>query len=385
MWKCQRCYGSGIDPRKFTGRSGWAVRSVASDAWTLSHKDPLEAMRRAERKASYGRLVLPESYVPAYPNSKSLRALVPEVPAGSTFAGKPGFNAFKSAWDKAAGHVRAHFLCCYAYEVAKKALPLVGQAGGDHDPRIDAERLDLKTMLLNAPTVDATELSAFPEDWGGKWVFVQGVYKGTDQEFSGRDRTAFEIATRLPHNLHLYTYLPVAKRFHEVGASEAHAPPFLKAIALKYPYDTLSRATKELKAGDHIRFLGRALVRKDRNPETSLEVWDIQSFVDELTRQRMALIRKPVTFRFEETPLSEALYFLSLLTGTKIRVEVQNVAALTVCGRIASRPLAEGLNTLIGDMKLHWVFDDKSSGLKVVQTASEQELTDRGQVLKHMK
>lgn len=385
MARCKTCSGSGLSMTKITGRPAWAVRSVANDAWTLRNRDPFQSLQRMERKVGDGRLVLPEGFKPSYSLSKLLREMLPEVPIGARFSGMPAYARFKTAWDAAAKQVRANFLCNYAYEASQNSLPTVGHAGGDYAPVLSAEGLDLKRIRARSPTADATEVSAFPASWGGKWIFVEGVFKGVDDSLSGRDRIAFDIDSKLPNNLHSHVYLPLAERYHKLGATEPRAPPFLKMIALNYPYENVSKTAKGLKAGERVRLLGRVLYREDRNPETSLEVWDIEVFVDEETQKNLALIRKPVTFRFQDTPLSESLYFLSLVTGTKIRLDAKDAEGLTVNGRATGQPLAQALSTLLKDVKLEWVFDDKGSGLKVVQGAKAEEKEARDKVVSHLK
>ncbi|MCW8131566.1 MAG: hypothetical protein KIS92_14550 [Planctomycetota bacterium] len=388
MARCPDCQGSGLDLNKLDSKTRPVIKSVADASWGRPNDEPARAMKDLGGKVVFDKLKLPDGFKPPYPTTQKLRALLESVPVAPDWEKSPAYQNFKNEWRKLPRQDRAQFLCCYADEVAGNALPAAGAAGGDEakieDPG-EAAKLDLEKIRQTAPTVSATMLSALPEDFAGQWVWVGADYKGPDATLSGRDRVAFEIATSLPHNLHPFAFVEAAKPIHAAAGKEKNAPPFLATLVAKYPYEAIGKRAESLKDKDYLQMFGRVLYRKDRNPETSLEVWDFSIDVKPEIAGLLEMVRKPVTFHFEDTPLTEAAQLLSLLTGTKIRVDVPKEAQMNVNARVTKQNLASALNDLLKEAKLNWVFDEKEPGVKIVPEPKPEELEKREDVTRHLK
>ncbi len=387
MTRCVHCAGSSLDVVKLASRLRWGVKSLADLAWGDRSRDPMEAMKRVEKKAAYGKMTFPESLKPAYAVSKNLRALLPSVPVDRAFSKSADYKKLTALWAKASKNAKANFLCCYAVESAQNAMPsAVGagvEGGGVSTSALDSP--DIKKLKTQAESASASVISAFPEDWAGKWVSVEGAYRGTDSNWSGKDRHALQFETGKIHNLHPYCFIPATRKPHRIAANEPNAAPFLKAIAEQYPYDQMYEKIGALTEGDKVRLIGRFVYRKDHLPESSLEIWGIESFLDEKMQQNLALVRKPVTFSFQDTPLGEAAYFLSLVTNTKIRLGSKDWANLNVSGKANKESLAFALSRLIKKARLVWVFDDKKAGLKIAEKPAPSEVKTRDAVLQYLK
>lgn len=388
MARCQDCLGSGLDLNRLDSKARPIVKSIADAAWGRANDEPSRAMKDLGGKAVLDKLKLPDGFKPGYPTTKKLREMLPCVPVGPDWEKTPEYQKFKTAWRSAPRQERGQFLCCYAHETAGNALPAAGASGGDEgrfEEPADASKLDLNKVRLTAPTISATMLSALPEDWAGQWVWVSADYTGADASLSGRDRSCFEIKTPLTHNLHPFVFIDAAKPIHTALAKEKGAQPFLATLVAKYPYDDLTKRSGALKAGDYLQMFGRVLFRKDRDPETSMEVWDFTIQVNPQVAALLEMVRKPVTFHFEETPLAEATQLLSLLTGTKIRVDAPKEAQMNLNARVTKEPLAFALREMLKEAKLSWVFDDKEPGVKIVQDPKPEENEKREEVLRHLK
>lgn len=386
--RCPDCLGSGIDLQKLDSKARPVVKSIADAAWGRPNDEPSRAMKDLSGKAVLDKLKLPDGFTPGYPTTKNLRKQVPSVPVGNDWEKSPEYQKFKAEWRALPRQERAQFLCCYAHEAAGNALPAAGATGtGEPAPEVAAEpeKLDLDKIRLTAPTVAATLVSALPEDWAGRWVYVSADYKGPDASLTGRDRVAFEVGTKPPHNLHPFAFIEAAKAIHAANAKEKNAPPLLATLVARYPYRDMDRRANALKPGDHLQMFGRVLYRKDRDPETSLEVWDFNVDINPEVAALLELVRKPVTFHFEETPLTEAVQLLSLLTGTRIRIDAPKEALMNVNLRVTQAPLAFAMRDLLKEAKLAWVFDEQAQALKIVQEVKQEELTRRDDVLRHLK
>lgn len=386
--RCPDCSGSGLELTKLTARLRMIVRTVASQAWERANDEASHALKDALGTVVRDKLKLPESYAPNYATTQKLRDLLPAVPTSADWPKGKEYLVFVVEWKKTSRQDRGQFLCQYAFECAKNVLPQAGAAGtaDDRTQEVpDAAQLDINKIRLTAPTVTPTEMSALPEDWAGKWVWCGALFKARDGTFSGTDRKALLVESPKPHNLHPFVFVEEAKRSHATVAREPNAPPYLATLVTNYPYSAMTRRTEQLKEGDFVQMFGRVLFRKDRDPETSLEIWDFDITLDPRTQALLSMIRKPVTFHFEETPLTEVAELLALLTNTKIKVEVPEAERPKINARATQEPLAFALRDVLKDHKLEWVFDETQQGLKIVAEPKPEESDQREKITRHLK
>ena len=387
MARCPGCAGAGIDLERVDGRTRMTLKSAADAAWGRPNEDVCRAMKEVADVALRDKLRLPADYVPVAPEQQAWRELLPAVPVGADFEPSAAGKKLQALWKKAARQERGRFLCGYAFEAAQGAAPAIPGAveePGKEEPGA-AKALDLPALRMAAPTASATEVSALPEEWAGKWVWIQALYQGPDASLSGKDRAAFTLESGRAHNLHPYVYLVPAKAEHAEAAKGAFGTSILKILAAQYDYEGLARANAALRPGDRLHMFGRVLYRKDRDPETSLEVWSFDIHADQEVERWLAQLRKPVTFRFEETPLIEAIQFLALLTNTRIRLSLPKSGEVTLSARATQQPLAFALRDMLKDARLSWIFDDGKEGLKIVQDPNPAELAKVERVVRHLK
>lgn len=383
--RCPECVGTGVEQKQIDARQRWTVKSISDNAWTRKNDDPLRAMKDAAGQALAKNLRMPEGFAANYPTTAKLRALIPSVPPPDDFAASPEYKAFLEGWRKLPQQDRGNFLCQYAFEVSMSALAeAVAQPAGEEAQ--EEGNADLAELRRTAPVASATLLSALPDEWAGRWVWVEAVYAAPDADWSGDQKTSFQLTTPQAHNLHPFVYLPEAKKAHTAGAADAAANPHVKLLASLYGYESLSKQIAELKKDDQVRLFGRVLYRTSRDPETSLEVWGVDVLASPETQKLLALVRKPVTFNFEETGLSEAVEMLALLTNTRIRIDVPKGGAEVVLNaRATKQPLALALQEMLKEAKLAWVFEDAGSGLVVVQEPKPEATRRVESVLSYLK
>lgn len=385
LGRCASCAGSGLEINQLESRTRFPVRALADRAWTRNYPDAITAMRDCFALAQQRKVTLPPGFVPDYPSSKNLRDVLREIPVPDDFASDTAHAKLEALWKAAKPEVRANFLCCYAFEAVQNTVPAAGEVTGVADPaNALAAPPDLARLRAAAPTVGATELSALPETWAGRWVWVAGTYEGPDEPFSGKDRLALQIKTEAVNNLHPYVFRANAQKLHADAANENGAPPLLKLLAANYPYADVAAKAGDLRAGDPFQALGRVVYSKDRNPETSLEVWDLMVRADPKTRELLERVRMPVTFHFQDTPLAEGAQLLTLLTGTKIRIDAKQAGELPMSVRATERPLAEALAEMAKAANVAWVFDEEN-GVRIVAAAKPDEQARVEQVMRYLK
>lgn len=383
--RCTACAGSGLEINQLEARTQYPVRSVADRAWTRNYPDALTGMRDCFAAAQQRKVTLPPGFVPDYPSSKKLRDALPEVPVPDDFGNGDSAANLEALWKAAKPEVRANFLCCYAFEAAQKSQPAAGELSGAADPaNALAAPPELAKLRASAPSVGATEVSALPETWAGRWVWIAATYDGPDASLSGKDRLALQIKTETPNNLHPFVYRAEAQALHAKASGEEGAPPLLKLLGTSYPYADVGAKAGDLQAGDAFQALGRVIYSKDRNPETSLEIWDLMVRADPKTRELLERVRMPVTFNFQDTPLAEGVQLLTLLTGTRIRIDAKQAAELPLSVRATDRPLAEALFEMAKAANVAWVFDEEN-GVRIVATAKPEEQARVEQVMRYLK
>ncbi|MCK6470753.1 MAG: hypothetical protein L6R28_03305 [Planctomycetes bacterium] len=385
LGRCTACAGSGLEINQLESRMRFPVRALADRAWTRNYPDALTGMKDCFALAQQRKVTLPPGFVPDYPSSKNLRDALPGVPVPDDFGNGGSAANLEALWKAAKPEVRGNFLCSYAFEAVQNAQPAAGELSGAADPaNALAAPPDLGKMRASAPTVGATELSALPETWAGRWVWVAGTYDGPDASLSAKDRLALQIKTDAPNNLHPFVFRAEAKDLHAKAAGENSAPPLLKLLAANYPYADVAAKAGDLRTGDTFQALGRVIYSKDRNPETCLEVWDLMVRADPKTRELLERVRMPVTFNFQDTPLAEGAQLLTLLTGTKIRVDAKQAGELPLSVRTTERPLAEALNEMAKAANVAWVFDE-DNGVRIVAAAKPDEQARVEQVMRYLK
>jgi len=385
MARCPDCSGSGVATNSIESHAGYVIRLVADGAWSRKNDDPMAAMKDAAETARKGNFALPEDFKPSYALSKEMRDKLAGVPVEAGFDKSANFKPFMDLWRKAPQQDRANFLCSYGLEAVKNQSTTPDAAPPKGEEPAPSAKVDLAALRLSAPSESATKVSALVDDFSGKWVWVAGVFQGSDTSLSSKERLTFQLKCDLAHNLHPFVYLPPAKDAHTTLSKESGSAAFLKILVAQYAYDDLSAQANALQPGDQLRMLGRVIYRKERDPEASLEIWKIETNADAATLKLLDQVNKPVTFRFEDTQLNEALGMLSMLTGVQLKLEDPKLGDQTIKAHAAAQPLALALKALLDDAKLTWVFDTPGPGLRIVAEPKPDDKKKVDAVLRFLK
>ncbi|MCX7805994.1 MAG: zinc finger-like domain-containing protein [Planctomycetota bacterium] len=380
MWRCQGCAGTTVAMANLPRDVQEQVKNMGSVAHGRDHDDFIIACLTMNDIAAGLKLRLPPGEKPRYGTTQPVRDLLRALPVERDFAGAPEYAKVRALWGKLKGEQRALFLCSYTLELTQGGAASAGYLVEASSAA--GEIGDLKSLKLTTPVVSATELTAIPEKYDGEWVLTWVVYKGRDEKLSSEDRIGMKVASERFSNLHPFVYTGRARDAHRQLAA-GNRTSFYACLASKYDYDGLRKRLDSLADGDRIQIFGRMLAKPGRFPSNLLEVWAMDVRLSPEEEKLLLLVRKPVTFNFSETPVGEVAMLLAALCDTKITTSLPPNARVNLSGKAVRQPLGIALRDLLKDARLAWVFDG-SSGIKVVQNPSPNELEKAERILRHL-
>jgi hypothetical protein len=151
----------------------------------------------------------------------------------------------------------------------------------------------------------------------------------------------------------------------------------------RYDYSGLARRVGALAEGERIQLFGRMQVRPGKCPESMIEVWDVDVRLSPADEKLLMLVRKPVTFNFSDTPLTEVTILLSALCDTKITASVPANARVNLTGRAVRQPLGIALRDLLKNARLAWIFDGDNA-IMIVQDPPRAEIEKAERILRKL-
>ena len=367
--RCNSCAGSSIDISRL-GPAKTAVRSVASTAVSCSKGSLAGAAKRMNQVATRRRMAFASGELP-YTTSRSMRDLLPGVPAG---AGE--FRQLRPVWRTADGATRLNFLANYVLETTEQLSHFSVSA---YKEPADATKLGLD----EAEPGDATRMSAFPDKAAGPvrripcvWRAAAGVEAEEEAEAEAEAKTfeiELDVETEGPHTLQPFVWRDSARPAME-RLGDVLGLPGLSTRAVTYPFSDLSAAVRARRKGDRVELVGRLLFDKEPAQTWRFEVWRIVPRLDEATERMIAMLARRVSFRFRDTPINGAAEMLSDLTGARIKVDVPERAGITVTCRARKLPLGHALNKMLGKVNLGWKLGTIDvTRIRIVQKTSRSE------------
>lgn len=202
---------------------------------------------------------------------------------------------------------------------------------------------------------------------GPRWVSLTVDLADAKKSFE----SALLCIWRLPSGLAFYAWKPQSESICGVLVDILGSKTIARR-SLCYDYG-LADKVKGLK-GQRVRVRGLFHRCPLSLPTARVEVWQVEVRPDEQMEMMLATGRKKVTFRFDGTPLKDALALLSALTRVPIRTELPPDAELQVTISARKEPLAVAVDMLARAAKVPWGFDGKGM---VVGRAGDAERTKK--------
>ena len=349
-FRCTGCEGSGYDMSAYQASHRRAAQELFRACNTNAAR-PLQLGIPAlhKRIADIARR-LPPGLEPSYGGSMSLRTAAGSVP----FKRAPA--AIASRWRLLPLRQKERFFRAYALETAEvvKALP-------PETPLPDSA----EELARMSEPVDEMFLSAAEEK--SRWVSLTIELEKAEKVF---DSALLRIWT-LPSGLALYAWKETGWFAREVLAEVVGSKGLARRARSSDP--GLPARIEELQ-GQTIRARGLFHRCPLLPPCARIELWQVELRADEETERMLATGRKRVTFRFERTPLRDAVALLAALTRAKIRSELPGRAELEVSLSARNEFLAIAVDKLARKAKLPWGFDQ--NGI-VVGRAGDVERTKK--------
>ncbi len=348
--RCTACQGTGYNVSAYTASDKRAVEELSRVCNTSAARPLHLGIPALHKRLAEIALRLPPGLEPDYLNSTPLRALAGAVPFERAPAG------VASQWKKTPLKKKEQFLRAYALETVRlvKAFPPDVPIPGS------AEEL--------ARTCEpADEKFLFTIEEEPRWVSL------TTEIEAGRAALDSALARMwvLPSGLALYAWKEEGRLTCETLTRILRSKTAARRLR-RYDYN-LSGRTNDL-VDQRVRVRGLFHRCPLSPPCARVEVWQVGVRPDEETERMLATGRKKVTFRFERTPLKDALGLLAAITGVSIRAELTEGAEMEVTLSARKEFLAVAVDRLAGATKVPWGFD--AHGM-VVGRAGDAERTGK--------
>lgn len=232
-----------------------------------------------------------------------------------------------------------------------------------------------KNLRGRSTSVAMDDLRLDTERYVSRWLAVKGVFNGLS-EWNSELATAIKLSAKPHPDIAVCGYNPATAAYHKKALENSKGGNvYLQELVDKYPYEKVDSVLKSLSPGAETVCYGRLRERRNLYPQYVFEVWAVEAVQDPEAAELAEKLKRPVGCEFANTPMTEALGLLEMLTQVKVEFEGGKAPDIELTLSLDKQPAGYAMGRIAKESGLEWTRKGNAVYMK-------KELTDTEKLLK---